>query len=112
MARGGKRENAGRKQSALTKKTRELAVSVTLDGGPTPLEFLVSVMRDVSLELNMRVDAAKAAASYVHPRLAAVEHSGNDKKPLTYQVVSGVTRDTDDEDVPQPTHEPDVRADH
>ena len=44
--------------------------------GLTPLDYLLSVMRDEALERDARVDAAKAAAPYVHARLAAVEHSG------------------------------------
>lgn len=97
MARGGKREGAGRRVGALTTKTREIAVTA-LEGGQTPLNFLISVMRDPDNELNMRVDAAKAAASYVHPKLAAIEHSGNQEKPLAINVMSGVTREDDDHD--------------
>lgn len=74
--RGGKREGAGRKKSAITTKVRELAVDA-LNGGQTPLDFLMSVMRDETNEKAMRIDAAKAAAAYVHPRLAAVDHSGS-----------------------------------
>ena len=44
--------------------------------GVMPLEFLITIMRDVSAEQSTRIDAAKAAAPYVHARLAAVEHSG------------------------------------
>jgi len=36
-----------------------------------------------------RMDAAKAAAPYVHPRLAAIEHGGNAEKPMRMVVVSG-----------------------
>ena len=34
-------------------------------------------MRDDSRDTEMRIDCAKAAAPYVHPKLTAVEHSGN-----------------------------------
>lgn len=33
-------------------------------------------MRDVEEELSTRLDAAKSAAPYVHPKLANIEHSG------------------------------------
>lgn len=52
---------------------REQAVK---EGGMTPLEYLLSVFRNEESDSKERLDAAKAAAPYVHPRLAAVEHSG------------------------------------
>lgn len=75
MARGGKREGAGRKAGSVTTKTREVADRAA-EEGITPLDYLLSVMRDEELERAERVDAAKAAAPYVHAKLAAVEHSG------------------------------------
>jgi len=36
-----------------------------------------------------RMDAAKAGAPYVHPRLAAIEHAGNAEKPMRMVVVWG-----------------------
>jgi hypothetical protein len=45
--------------------------------GITPLEYLLSVMRDDKADLTRRIDAAKAAAPYVHARLSAVELSGS-----------------------------------
>lgn len=38
----------------------------------TPLEFLMSVMIDEANPMNERIDAAKAAAPYTHPKLAAI----------------------------------------
>ena len=76
MARGGKRENAGRKPGAITKRTREIAEAASA-GGITPLEYMLSQLRDVTLDREVRMDAAKAAAPFVHARLAAVEHSGD-----------------------------------
>lgn len=83
--RGGARKGAGRKAGAATTKTREIADKAA-ESGLTPLEFMLQVMRDeprADLEPRdalqataMRFEAAKAAAPYVHPRLAAVEHSG------------------------------------
>ena len=76
MARGGARPGAGRKQGAITKKTREIANKASSEG-VTPLEFMLQVMRDEDAERAERLDMAKAAAPYIHPRLAAVEHSGD-----------------------------------
>lgn len=50
--------------------------------GPTPLDYLILVMRDENLDLAKRLDAAKAAAPYVHPRLASVAVGNQDDKPF------------------------------
>lgn len=72
---GGKRLNAGRKPGAAAKKTREIADKAAGEG-LTPLEYMLSVMRDEEFPMEVRMDAAKGAAPYIHPRLAATEHSG------------------------------------
>lgn len=76
MARGGVRPGAGRKQGATTKKTRDIADKASSEG-VTPLEFMLEVMRDEDADRAERLDMAKAAAPYIHPRLAAVELSGD-----------------------------------
>ncbi len=72
MPRGGKREGAGRKPGALTTRTREIAER-TAETGITPLDFLLSIMRDDTQEQAVRIDVAKAAAPYAHPKLAAID---------------------------------------
>lgn len=47
-----------------------------MEGGISPLEYMLGVLRDVEKPADMRFEAAKAAAPYMHARLAAVEHSG------------------------------------
>jgi hypothetical protein len=42
----------------------------------TPLAFLLSVMRDPKQPDDVRLQAAIAAAPYVHPRLVQIEHIG------------------------------------
>ena len=74
MARGGKREGAGRKPGVPNKATQAQREAVAASG-LTPLEYMLQVMRTSGDEAR-QLDAAKAAAPYVHPRLAAVEHSG------------------------------------
>jgi hypothetical protein len=104
--RGGARKNAGRKAGAATKRTREIADKAA-EEGITPLEVMLSNMRFAHLEASgilekllasdaekpngfdslkelmryraMAQEAAKDAAPYVHPRLAAIEHSGEIK---------------------------------
>lgn len=88
--RGGARKGAGRKPGAATSKTREIADKAA-EGGITPLEYMLTVMRDDSTHEDdriqaqreaMRFEAAKAAAPYIHPRLATVEHTGANGGPV------------------------------
>lgn len=90
--RGGKRKGAGRKAGSATTRTREIADKAMADG-ITPLEFMLRIMRTEPSDdiedarlladlLGMRFEAAKAAAPYVHPRLAAVEIGGDPDAPV------------------------------
>jgi hypothetical protein len=118
MARGGKREGAGRPQGAVTKRSREVAERALAEG-KTPLEVMLDNMRhfqQVALDAEATLEgltvaeftgkitadtpeeqfkallaqvkktagfrqlaqeSARDAAAYVHPRLAAVQHSGD-----------------------------------
>jgi hypothetical protein len=64
----------------------EAARAKALEGGISPLDYLLSLLRDDGLDRETRMDAAKAAAPYVHARLAAVEHSGDKDKPVVHTV--------------------------
>ena len=82
MARGGHRDNAGRKPGALNVRTREVASRAAAEG-ITPLEYLLELMRKpypedadgmVLADYDaMKLEAAKASAPYMHPRLANVD---------------------------------------
>lgn len=72
MAHGGSREGAGRKVGAAALRTREIADKAAGEG-LTPLEFMLQIMRDEGSERSERLDMAKAAAPYIHPRLSSVE---------------------------------------
>ena len=92
---GGKRIGSGRKKGSLSKATQKRAdIAIkALDSGITPLDYMLDLMRapipdDVDAEVRVsmtaqRFEAAKACAPYVHPRLAAIEHTGKDGSPLT-----------------------------
>lgn len=71
MANGGARPGAGRPPGSATTRTREIANAIA--EGLTPLEYLTSIYRDESAEPARRLDAAKAAAPYVHPKLANLD---------------------------------------
>lgn len=78
MSRGsapGERRG-GRKPGSLNKRTQAIAEKAASEG-KTPLEFMLDLMRDVKQEIPLRADMAKAAAPYIHPRLANVEFSGD-----------------------------------
>lgn len=92
--RGGARKGAGRKPGSSTKKTREIA-DAAIAGGVTPLEYMLTVMRDDSTHDDprvqaqreaMRFEAAKAAAPYIHPRLQAIEHTGEGGGPVRHSI--------------------------
>jgi len=79
--RGGRKKGTPNKASAA--RAREIAAS-----GLTPLDFLLHVMRDESREVECRLEAGKAAAPYVHPKLANIEVSGKDGGPLQVKLVN------------------------
>ena len=81
--RGGKRHGAGRKKGARNKASaaRETAIAAS---GLTPLEYILGIMRDEAQQVAVRLDMAKAAAPYVHPRLAAVAHTGESDGPTQH----------------------------
>ena len=94
MARGGRRIGAGRKAGAATKRTRAIADQATAHG-LTPLEVILKAM-------NVHVDAeewdqaaalAKDAAPYMHPKLAAIQHSGPKGGPIQTVDLTNVSLD-------------------
>ena len=109
-AHGGARKNAGRKEGSATKRTREIANQAVVEG-LTPLEIMLKTMRALvdeadaleggkGTEMNAHgidrfallmqaVHVAKAAAPYVHPRLATIEYIDKDdkNKPQTHGVL-------------------------
>jgi hypothetical protein len=66
------RKTGGRQKGTPNRRTQELLNAVER-GGMTPLEYLLSVMRDEAAGKPERLEAAKAAAPYVHARLASIE---------------------------------------
>jgi methanogenic corrinoid protein MtbC1 len=81
MARGGVRPGSGRPIGAVAQIDRE-AREAALASGISPLDFLLAAMRDDQHEFSTRLDAAKAAAPYVHAKLASVVVQGDEDNPL------------------------------
>lgn len=80
------RKTGGRQKGTPNRKTAEVVAAVEASG-LTPLDFMLSVMRDEDEDMDRRLDMAKAAAPYIHPKLSAIEHAG--KVGLTVVIESG-----------------------
>lgn len=76
MARGGARPGAGRKPGGRNQRSREIADRAAAEG-ITPLEYMLQVLRDPDAPEERKAWAAEKAAPYMHPRLAAIDHSGD-----------------------------------
>lgn len=74
--KGGARPGAGRKKGAPNIRTRA-AQAAAEAGGITPLEYMLQVMRDPATEPREKLNAAVAAAPYVHAKLSSVEMTAN-----------------------------------
>lgn len=70
------KNKGGRPRGSRNKKTVELVAAVESQG-VTPLQFLLNQMHDKKLLLSIRIDAAKAAAPYVHAKLQNIEMNAN-----------------------------------
>ena len=73
MARGGLRPKAGRPKGAKDKVSKALDVALhdlraILGDGLTPLAYLLSVMRDETMSVELRLEAAGKALPYCHKR--------------------------------------------
>lgn len=82
MPRGGAREGAGRPKGSPNVRTTEQVEAVRATG-QTPLEYLTSVYQDDTADEGKRIDAAKAAAPYVHAKRATVGSDGEDAPGVT-----------------------------
>ena len=91
MPQGGKRAGAGRPKGSRNVRTKQQAEAVKASG-LTPLDYMLSVMRDDRQEQAVRLDAAHKAAPYVHSKLATVDHKSTDgsmsQKPTTINLVA------------------------
>jgi hypothetical protein len=81
------KKTGGRKKGTPNKATAKRAAEIAASG-LTPLDFLLSVIRDNEADISSRLEAAKAAAPYVHPKLANVELTGKDRGPIETKEIS------------------------
>ncbi len=83
-AAGGPK-TGGRKKGVPNKVTLEREREIR-QSGLTPLEYMLSLMRNEANTTETRFEAAKAAAPYVHPKLAAVEFKGDPEAPIEHHI--------------------------
>src|SRR5262245_2330349 len=62
----------GRPRGSLNKRTQTLLEAAEA-GGEMPLDFLLRLMRDPHSPMARRLEAAKAAAPFLHPKLSAID---------------------------------------
>jgi hypothetical protein len=80
------RKTGGRTKGPPNKATAAKAVAIEASG-LTPLAYLLSLVRDETLERAERISAAKAAAPYVHPRMAPAERRPSEQvRPLAERI--------------------------
>lgn len=67
------KKKRGRPKGSFNKASKAQIERVCADGGTSPLEYLASIYQDEAEDIRYRIDAAKAAAPYVHARLSSTE---------------------------------------
>jgi hypothetical protein len=64
---GGARPGAGRPKGSLSRRHVEVLAGATASG-LTPVEYMLSIMRDEAADEKRRAWAAEKAAPFIHPR--------------------------------------------
>ena len=90
---GGARRGAGRKPGSVNRRNVEV-VAEALAAGVTPVEFMLSIMRDEDADPKRREWAAEKAAPYLHPRPAPLERTVEIELPDT-STVAGIDKALD-----------------
>ena len=70
-----RRKRGGRKPGSKNKRTleREKAIATVRASGVDPITFFGDLLKNENAPLDLRFQAAKELAPYVHPRLQSVE---------------------------------------
>ena len=91
MGARGTAKTGGRKKGTPNKATAAKATAIAASG-LTPLDYLLSVVRNEANPPALRIDAAKSAAPYVHPKLSSVELAGKDGHPIEHREITDEDR--------------------
>lgn len=93
MSQGTRKPGAGRPPGAKNKVTEE-ARRKALHAGVSPLDFLLKIMRNENEDMPRRIDAAKAAIPFVHPKLQNIEAQVEGKQEVVGRIIfEGLTRE-------------------
>ena len=70
-----RKKTGGRKKGSKNKRTLERArvIAAIKASGADPVSFFADLLRNESAPLDLRFQAAKELAPYVHPRLSSIE---------------------------------------
>ena len=79
MPHGGRRQGAGRPRGSGNRFTKD--ISEMLGNMQSPLEFMLEIMNNPNNDQRERLDAAKAAAPFIHPRIAHIEMKAEIEQP-------------------------------
>ena len=92
MRAKGLPKTGGRKKGTRNRATiaRQKAIE---DSGLSSLGYLQSVYRDDIAPQQARIECAKAAAPFEFPRLAAIEHTGQDGAPIKIESLTDAQLD-------------------
>jgi hypothetical protein len=81
----GHPKTGGRSKGGVDKIKREAILAAQ---GITPLDYMLAIVRNETEDKQVRLDAAKAAAPYVHARLQTTTLAGDPEKPLKVETMS------------------------
>ena len=81
--------HGGRRQGTPNKRTleRQTDMDELLAADISPLEYMLGTVRDERADPAVRLEAARGAAPYCHPRLSAVDVSNSNDGPLIVEIV-------------------------
>ena len=78
-------EHRGGRKKGTKNASTKMRIAVAKEAaslGLTPLEYILTRMRDEAEDPRVRLAAASIAAPYIHPKLVATEISGPNKGPV------------------------------
>jgi hypothetical protein len=83
LGKGGRSEKRGPTKSVTQRKEAiDAQIELAEYTGVTPLEYMLSVMRNHKLDVTVRLTAARDAAPYVHAKLQSITVKGDPNSPL------------------------------
>jgi hypothetical protein len=96
-----RRKTGGRQKGTPNKRTaeRQAAIAAIKASGASPMAFFADLLGNEQAPLELRFQAAKELAPYVHPRLASVEsRSGGMSHEDRLEMLRRLAEDDGDDD--------------